>query len=362
MRLLFYHSPAVYTAVARAFAAAARGLAAQGHTVHFACPPEGAIEQRLDYGAYEILPLAEGPLPLEISRLKRALIDRFIECVIVAGERDHLVVASASRMAGRAAILRRIPGESRTSFSVRGRVAAQLTATGLLYATEEERRTAPPIKGLRLPSGVAPLGVDPESYQHVRAVPRATIDAAPSSSVIAVVYDPSGRALAATALRVLALLAPRHPELRLVFIGPGSDSEELRMHAAALRISRFVTFLGERDDALGVMRAADLGWVAGRGDGAGYACLDLLSLRLPVLAERSPVVQQYIADGITGLLFRGGEPQETAAAVARLLAHEEQRVAMGTAGAARVARDYTEQTMLAAYEEALARAADREHW
>lgn len=163
-------------------------------------------------------------------------------------------------------------------------------------------------------------------------------------------------------LRVVALLAERHPELRLIFLGPGSEEADLRVHAAALRITRVVSFMGERDDFLSIVALADLGWVVSAGDDGAYALLDLLASRVPVIAERGTLAQHYVPDGIAGIVLPPGDAHDAAAAVARLLAHGESRLAMGGAAHSRVAREYTEQAMVETFERAAAAASDRSVW
>src|SRR4029078_4054032 len=133
------------------------------------------------------------------------------------------------------------------------------------------------------PSEVAMLGVDTTRY------PERANGATPEPSeglgirYIICVYDPNSRGRAATAIRTVSMLSPRHPYLRLMIFGPGSDSEELRMQAATLGVLDLVTFLGERDDHLLLMRDADLGWVVAEADTAAYGILDLMALGVPVL-------------------------------------------------------------------------------
>jgi glycosyltransferase involved in cell wall biosynthesis len=134
------------------------------------------------------------------------------------------------------------------------------------------------------------------------------------------------------------------------------------MHAAALRITGAVSFLGERDDYLSVLSVADLGWVVADGDNAVFALLDLLASRVPVLAERGTVAEQYVPDGIAGILLPRGEAPDIAAAVALLLGHDDRRAAMGGAGRARVSRDHSEHKMIDAFEAAATIASDRARW
>jgi len=86
------------------------------------------------------------------------------------------------------------------------------------------------------------------------------------------------------------------------------------------------------------------------------------ALRVPVIAERSPLTQHYVAAGITGLLLAPGDASYTASAVAAFLSVEEKRVAMGNAGRTRVQRDFAETATIDGFEQAVNAAGDRTKW
>jgi glycosyltransferase involved in cell wall biosynthesis len=363
MRILFYSQSPEWNGSARALAAAARGMSERGHNVTVVCPPESPLEQHLEFGAYEVVSLSTIlPWPLVAMRLRALLHDRFIQVIVVNGDREQLIAALAARLAERAAVLRRVAIGHTLGYSPTVRLAFRCAPTGLLFGSDEDRRHAPPATLTRFPAAVVPLGVNAQAYDAIRPASRASIGAPGGTRLLVCVYDRTGRARAATVLRVIGLLAPRHPELRLAFVGAGSNDEDLRMHAAALRITGAVSFLGERDDYLSVLSVADLGWVVADGDNAVYALLDLLASRVPVLAERGTVAEQYVPDGIAGILLPRGESPDIAAAVALLLGHDDRRAAMGGAGRARVSRDHSEQKMIDAFEAAATIASDRARW
>src|SRR5215207_5604233 len=322
MRVLFYHSSPDWTGSSRAFADAGRLLLGRGYQVVFVCPPESTVEQAIAGERFEVIPLeTDGSWITESVRLRQVLLDRFAEVVFVHSEREHIIAASAARMADRAAVVRRTPAGAQFAAGPPSRVAAWLAATGLVFTSTEERQSAPSLRGA-----------------------------------------PGADARAATVLRTVALLAPRHPELHLALLGAGSDAEDLRMHAAALNINRVVSHLGERDDQLAVLRAAQVGWVIADHDTGAYATLDLMALRRPVLVERGAVAGRYVADGITGVHLPPGDAQSTAAVLAGVLAREGDREAMGQAGRTRAAREYTERATVEALEEAIVAARDRSRW
>jgi glycosyltransferase involved in cell wall biosynthesis len=176
------------------------------------------------------------------------------------------------------------------------------------------------------------------------------------------VADKASRMRITTTLRTVALLAERHPDLRLVLAGSGCDDDDTHMHASALGITPLVRFLGDRDDLPLLMAAADVGWVAAEGDDGAFACLDFMAARVPVIAERSALLSHYVPDGIAGVLLPPADPSDTAAAVASFLADHDRRRAMGNAGRTRALRDFSETAMIDGFAAASNAAGDRSLW
>lgn len=366
MRALFYIGEKQWTGCARAFVAAAHGLAARGHQVTLVCPGGTTAARRADALGIDTVPAdPDATAAGDAWWLRRVLQERFVEVVFVHTDREQLIVSSAMRLAERGAVIRRIPAFRAPTLLRSGRFAIRIAATGLLFATEAELRAMQPLpelSALPLPATYAPLGVEAASYDALRPVARSNIGVPTPSLLIVCGYEPRARLRLATVLRTVALLMPRHPQLHLAVLGPGSLDEDLRMHAAALGVSKAVTFLGQRADDLAVLRAADVGWVVAGGDDGAFAFLDLMAMRIPVLAERGPMQQHFVADGITGVLLSPGAPSHTAAAVAAFLVHDERRAAMGNAARTRVQRDFGDAAMVDGFERALASASDRSRW
>jgi glycosyltransferase involved in cell wall biosynthesis len=362
VRALFYHADRAWSGRARVFAAAARGLAARGYQVTFVCQPESAVEQRLSANGYDIVPVYGRAGIRGGLRLRRITHERFVEVVFVHTEREHLAAALALRLAERGAVIRRIGAGETLTVGWRARYARRLAAAGALQTLMlDEPPPVPPLGSLETVWG--DLGIDVAMHDATVPVGRASLKAGGTTRLIVGICDArTTRAQVANVLRTVALLAPRHPELRLALIGARSDDEDIRIHAAALGITKIVTQLGERDDELAVFRAADVGWVIANGDTAAFAALDLMALRVPVLAERTPLMHRYVADAITGILLPPTDPPATAATVASFLARDAQRIAMGNAGRARVSREFPESAMVDAFDRAAAIARDRERW
>lgn len=362
MRALFYISDETWTGCARTFVTAARGLAARGHQVTVACCGGSVVERRASDAALETVQISpDANVASDAWWLRRTLQDRFVEVAFVHSEREQFVVSSGMRLAERGAVIRRVQPFHPITTGATSRLAGRMAATGLLFTVDEDLRRAEGLTFVVSPM-VAPLGVDTAEYDALRPVPRGDIGAPGTGLVIACSYEPASRARMSMALRTLALLAPRHTDIHLVVFGPGALDDELRLHAAALGVAPFVTFVGPTSDQLALLRAADVSWVVSDGDAGAYAFLDSMAMRIPVVCERSPLASHYAADGITGLCLAPGDPAFTASAVAHFLADPERRAAMGNAGFARVQREFPLSAMVDGFEQAAEAASDRTRW
>ena len=211
MRVLFYYSSRQWTGSARVFAAAGRGLAERGYQVTCVCPPAGGVEARAAAEGCEVIGLdPDAPLLVESWRLQRILAERFVETVFVHTERDHLAVALAMRLAGRGGVVRRVPAGARVAVHRATRLAVRLATSGFVCTSAADAQTLPPVDGVR-ETIVAEIGVDVERYEELRPVPLPSVGAPPGARLVVCAYDPSGKHQAATVLRTVGMLAPRHP-------------------------------------------------------------------------------------------------------------------------------------------------------
>ena len=233
------------------------------------------------------------------------------------------------------------------------RTAMRTTPTALLCTSPEQWATLP--KEMTVVTGE--LGLPMPSDSSDRGAPDARQDG--GLRRVVGICGSAGRGRASTLLRAVAMLAPRHPELRVALVGPGSDDEELRIHAAALGVHRLVAHLGGRSEANDLLGDADLGWVLGDGDDGAFGALDCLAAGVPALVERESHAARYAPHAIGGVHLEPGDAAGAAAVIARLLAHDADRLAMGAAGRARVARSFPESAMLDGFERAAVGARER---
>jgi hypothetical protein len=356
MRIAFLTTSADWTGPARAFAMAARAFATAGDDVRFLVPPDSHVQEHLAQELYVVEPVDLGGWWLSRAlRLSRVLSHHRSDVVFLHTASEHFAVALSSPLRGRRGIVRRIPSGGQIDLDWRTSIACRLARAAFLFASEQEAREAlvPAKLG---PSVSATPGIEPANDTPVTA-PEETADAAVQDPYhIICIYDGVSRGRTALPVRTVALMAPRHQEIRLSIVGPGSDAEEIRMHVAALDVLTRVDLLGERDDLQQLMRGATLGWIACRGDDAAFAILDLMREGLPVVAPDDPVCERYVADGITGMIVRGEDAALAAGLLAGVLGNARQIAAMSHAARVRLAREFPETRMLEGFDAAAAAA------
>jgi len=308
---------------------------------------------------FEIIPFSTEGLFFAAARRLRKIFRRWdADAIFVTTDREHLIAATACWMGRNGSVVRWTPAGQKLEMGIMGRWASRLAKTAYLFASETDRSAANVPKNA-IDSSVAEIGVDVSTYPTDGSrAPTAEGDSAGDQKqteplkYIVCVYDPSSRRRAATAIRTVSMLSPRHPNLRLIIVGPGSDDEDLRMQAAALRVLHLVSFLGERDDVINLMRDAHLGWVVADADTGAYGILDLMALGIPTVASEDGIAQRYIANGISGALYPPDDSASTAATVAGMLLSEDDRETMGKAARTRVAREFPETEMIEGFDRA----------
>lgn len=351
MRALFVIPQRELTSGARALVDGAWALATRGEEVTVGTVPGGDVDTAARRLALETVPLAEGERAIRASaRLRQTIESRFVDTVVVGSERDLVLAAWAIRRAGRGTIVRRIPAGERLERRTRSRWAERLAPVAYLHASgaAAEAGTArlevveSPL-GVRVPERAADLG-NGEGTHHLVAVADSR---GPTASDVSQV------------LRTFALLRERFARLRLAVLGPAARDVDVKLHAAALRVSDHVDWIDDPGSREATLARATVGCIAADHDGLVLGCLDFMAHGVPFVCRRVPLIERYVAHDIHGVLVPTFDPARTASELAVLLASRERREAMGAAARARVERDFSDRTVAAALEQAARRLSDR---
>lgn len=144
-------------------------------------------------------------------------------------------------------------------------------------------------------------------------------------------------------LRALALI----PDAWLWIAGAGPLEAELKALAAELRVAGRVRFLGWREDAAALYRAADVCVFPSRFEPLGNVVIQAWAHGLPVVAAASTGPAALIRDGQDGRLVPVDDAPALAGAVCALLTDSGERARLAAAGQSRVAADFSKAAVVA---------------
>ena len=135
-------------------------------------------------------------------------------------------------------------------------------------------------------------------------------------------------------LRCLAILMKKWPDIRLLQIGEGDETENLKKLAVELGVENNVEWLGaiHHDEIVDVMSKATIYAHPGRKDSAGHveafgiALIEAQAVGLPVVAAACGGIPETIRDGETGFLYPENDYKTMAFFIDKLICDEALRI------------------------------------
>lgn len=137
-----------------------------------------------------------------------------------------------------------------------------------------------------------------------------------------------------------------HPYSQFVFIGDGTEKQNLEKLVESLGLGRSVKFLGWRDDVDDVIDIMDLIVIPSISEGLGIAALEALSHKKAVIASQTGGLPEIIQSEKTGLLVPPGNPFALREAIIQLLKDSDLRVKLGENGYQTIKADYSVSRMI----------------
>ena len=244
-----------------------------------------------------------------------------------------------------------VPGRLPVSKQTLGHVlrrARHVVAAGGYPAAEAEHAA-----GRSLPITVVPPGVDVDRFRPLtdaeRLDARAHFGIPADAEVIVAISRLVPRKGFDVAIRAVAALARRRPDLVLAISGGGRDEQRLRRLASDLAAP--VRFLGRvsNDDLPRLYGCADVysmlcrnRWGGLEQEGFGIVFVEAAACGVPQVAGNSGGAAEAVADGETGIVVdRPDNVDDVVAAYTALLDDPARARAMGRAGRERAVRDFS---------------------
>jgi glycosyltransferase involved in cell wall biosynthesis len=153
----------------------------------------------------------------------------------------------------------------------------------------------------------------------------------------------------ATAIRMLARVRERRPDIRLVLVGEGPEQAAIARLVDEHRLAEQVRFLGLRKDVARLLHATDLFLLTSISEGIPLTVLEAMAARLPVLATRVGGLPEIVEEGRTGRLAASGDDAALADYLVQLAEDPGLRREMGRQGEERARTLFSESLMHAHY-------------
>jgi colanic acid/amylovoran biosynthesis glycosyltransferase len=155
-----------------------------------------------------------------------------------------------------------------------------------------------------------------------------------------------GRLAAAKGLPILleslATLKQAHPDILLTVVGDGPDRQKLEQMTADLGLSKNVDFVGYQSQAevRKHLQQTDVFVMSSFAEGIPVVLMEAMAAGVPVVATRIAGVSELVEDGVSGYLVPPGDVVSLTEGVEKILIDRERRSAFGTAGRAKVEKDF----------------------
>jgi len=150
-------------------------------------------------------------------------------------------------------------------------------------------------------------------------------------------------------LSTLAKLAPKFPELRLLFVGDGERREELQNQTRRLGLEAKVSFLGIQRNIPELLSLMDVFVLPSLTEGFPLALLEAMAAKKPVVASAVGDIPKIIQHGKNGILVEPADANGLANAIARLVENKPRAMALGENAYSCVKEKYTLYRMLQKY-------------
>src|SRR5690606_3435328 len=210
--------------------------------------------------------------------------------------------------------------------------ADAVTAPGL-HRAASTTRYAPEGK----PVTVVPYGVDLERFRPAQRPPGETV-------VIGTTARLSEEKGLTYLVDAFARLRERYGErVRLRIAGEGPGRRKLEQQIAHLGLGQAVELAGwlEHDDVPGFLQELDVFALPSTWEGFGVSAIEASATGLPVVASNVHGIPDAVLDGRTGILVPPRDVNALASVLSRLVEDPVERAAMGQAGRAFVAANYS---------------------
>lgn len=148
------------------------------------------------------------------------------------------------------------------------------------------------------------------------------------------------------------------PRLHLLIIGDGPERERLEEFNRRVEGTRYIHFLGHRDDAARLLPVLNVLCLASSFEGMSNSIMEAMAFGLPVVASDIPPNRELVAPNQTGFLFKLADTVGTMQYLRRLIDEPGLGERLGSAGSERIRTSFSVQRMVDSYADLYRRLTD----
>ncbi|MGH7999141.1 MAG: glycosyltransferase family 4 protein [Brasilonema sp.] len=136
--------------------------------------------------------------------------------------------------------------------------------------------------------------------------------------------------------------ASTHPAISLTVVGDGPDRQKLEQMTAQLGLSQNVNFVGYKSQAevRDYFQQTDVFVMSSFAEGIPVVLMEAMAAGVPVVATQIAGISELVEDGVNGYLVPPGDAVSLTKCIEKLLSNAKIRAAFGTAGRAKVEKEF----------------------
>jgi|GEM_PF-1705398 len=323
----------------------AYGLAAIGHKVYFGCRtdlfPDRSMNDRVEFVKF---PFANNADFVTVFEIRSFLKKHKIDIVIPTKQREYFLAGIAAKLCH--VKVAGLYGMDRPIHNFRNWIVfcklfdIVMVNAGKIIQILGQTKSFDTAKCKLVYVGVEPVTLS----RQVRLKTRADLGIKENETCLMGIGRIAPQKGFDYAIKALALLADKHPSVKLILAGDG-DIEYYRKIAIEYKVDSKVVFTGFRTDIHELVQAMDIFWLPSRSEGIPNTMLEAMSAHKPVVVFDIAGITEIIKNGQNGIVVPFEDVNEFCESTAALIDNPSEMTRLGEAGYTTVKNEYSMEKM-----------------
>jgi len=328
-------------------------LSRRGHTVIMGCGRDGSVKVNggIELPSKKIWIVNSGDVGA-IIKIIWVSCKEGVEVIVANGGREYWPAAVAAKITGAKIIFIRHQTDrirKTTRWLIHNHVAAVVAVSGavrhalIASGIKEDKITL-------VPNSISLAKFDPSSINGKEV--RRELGVLDNDLLVGTVGKLNKGKGVYELLRAVALIAPEHETLKLVFVGDGPEKAGLETEAERLGMRHRVIFAGVQKNVERLYAAMDIFVLASTcSEAFGMVLIEAMAMGKPVIGTMVGGIPELISDGKNGTLVPPGNVKALAGAIQEYLSNSDLSSRVAAAGRQTVESEFSDRTLGDRFEE-----------